>query len=420
MSLVHELPRRHDARAEARTRAGPQVYRYRYPNADMALGHTGKSTSTAATSSRSTQTTGSPAASGSAPIALDMKSAFDDNGTPDNFADDKPRGTPLPCRYAAELVGAAVQHRRDGRWTASTASGPGTDDLDVPTWLASARPRSQGVRYLGSVLPPGPRRGWRRDPAFDSQDIDFNHETELTPLRPLPDRHRRARRRRAPAGRRPARAGVDNTKGNGGVHAYRVDRLTTTARRPRPRRPAGLRARPDRRRRRSTARRSAPGRRRPSAPRTCSSRSRARTGSSWAGTRRARRSSTSPRTPNGTIDFKEAGCFIPAEREHVGLAHLQGAGEPERHLHLLGRHGRLQPRRERAQHHRRLQGHAAGAAEAARHEGRRRKAPLAQAAAHHAVHRPLVDVEVLVWVERAVVGIGERPGVDGAEDDLVA
>jgi hypothetical protein len=30
-------------------------------------------------------------------IMLDMAGAFDDNGTPDNFLDDKPNGTPLPC-----------------------------------------------------------------------------------------------------------------------------------------------------------------------------------------------------------------------------------------------------------------------------------------------------------------------------------
>ena len=41
---------------------------------------------------------------------------------------------------------------------------------------------------------------------------------------------------------------------------------------------------------------------------------RARTGSSWPGTRRARRSSTSPRTPNGTIDFKTPAGSSPRGR----------------------------------------------------------------------------------------------------------
>ena len=40
---------------------------------------------------------------------------------------------------------------------------------------------------------------------------------------------------------------------------------------------------------------------------------------------------------NGTIDFKEAGYFIPENAEPVGLPHLQGPAQLQRQLHLLRR-----------------------------------------------------------------------------------
>ena len=44
--------------------------------------------------------------SGNALIVLDMTGAFDDSGTPNDFSDDKPRGTPLPCRVRASSTAA--------------------------------------------------------------------------------------------------------------------------------------------------------------------------------------------------------------------------------------------------------------------------------------------------------------------------
>ena len=41
-------------------------------------------------------------------IMFDMKGAFDDRGTPADFRDDKPRGTPLPCRVRDSTRRAAV------------------------------------------------------------------------------------------------------------------------------------------------------------------------------------------------------------------------------------------------------------------------------------------------------------------------
>ena len=52
--------------------------------------------------------------SGNALIALDMSGAFDDMGTPTDYSDDKPRGTPLPCKERPSSSAPAVRDRRDG------------------------------------------------------------------------------------------------------------------------------------------------------------------------------------------------------------------------------------------------------------------------------------------------------------------
>ncbi len=54
-------------------------------------------------------------ASGSAALLFDIKGLFNDNGTPDDFTDDKVNGTPLPCavRDSSTAI-AAVRDRREG------------------------------------------------------------------------------------------------------------------------------------------------------------------------------------------------------------------------------------------------------------------------------------------------------------------
>ena len=47
-------------------------------------------------------------------IELDMAGAFDDRGTPADFSDDKPRGTPLPCSLRDSHRRAELPHRREG------------------------------------------------------------------------------------------------------------------------------------------------------------------------------------------------------------------------------------------------------------------------------------------------------------------
>ena len=206
----------------------PQVYRYRYPTLEMAAGHTNKGTVYGCHELEIYPDDKLTCGSGQAAIYLDMSGAFDDRGTPDP-RDDKPRGTPLPCRLRDSSTvgpfstGAKVVDCVDGE-------GVGTDDLSVAKWLASGAPSLTGVRHLGSAFHMG-RTSTSRSatPAFPStEDIDFDHEAELTTSR----RFILATDERgggvAPPGATCPTSPADNPLGNGGIHAYRLDRLRST------------------------------------------------------------------------------------------------------------------------------------------------------------------------------------------------
>jgi hypothetical protein len=215
--------------AQKRARCRPTVYRYRYPNTRMSLGHTLKTGSQAAYGCHELEVY--PAdwltcASGNTLIKLDMSGAFNDRGTPNDFSDDKPRGSPLPCRVRASstagpfTTGAKVIDCVDGR-------GQGMEDLTVPAWLESGAPSIRGVRWLGSIYHQGRGAGGTGTPAFDStQDIDFNHEAELSASgRLLIATDERGGGVLPPdAACSPA---VDIKLGNGGVHFYRTAGKTT-------------------------------------------------------------------------------------------------------------------------------------------------------------------------------------------------
>ncbi|MGH2839135.1 MAG: hypothetical protein ACRDJY_12410, partial [Thermoleophilaceae bacterium] len=75
----------------------PQVYRYRWPDvgyASSSLFHTGAACHELEIYPDDRIT----CAAVDATLLLDFSNAFDDNGTPNNYSDDTPRGTPLPCR----------------------------------------------------------------------------------------------------------------------------------------------------------------------------------------------------------------------------------------------------------------------------------------------------------------------------------
>lgn len=226
MSSCMGFPAGTDPQAK-RDRCRPVVYRYRYPSLAMAQGHTNKGTVYGCHELEVYPDDRLTCGSGQAMIELDMKGAFDDRGTPNDFSDDKPRGTPLPCTLrdsstaaASFRTGAKVTDCVDGQ-------GAGTDDLTVAKWLTSGAQSLEGVRHVGTAFHQGrTSTDQSATPAFDStEDIDFDHEAELTTSR----RFALATDERgggvAPPGASCPTSPADNPIGNGGIHAYRTDRL---------------------------------------------------------------------------------------------------------------------------------------------------------------------------------------------------
>jgi hypothetical protein len=212
---------------ERRDSCRPQVYRYRYPSAAIALGHTEKRTIYGCHELEIYADDRLTCGSGAAAIVFDMRNAFNDNGTPANYRDDRPRGRggPLPCRVrdssSAEpfFTTAQVTDCVDG-------TGEGTQDLDIPSWLAAGKPGElMGVRHIGSAHHMGRGAGGTITTYDSTQDVDFDHELEYSASR----RYLIATDERgggvAPPGATCPTSPADNPQGNGGVHFYRTDRL---------------------------------------------------------------------------------------------------------------------------------------------------------------------------------------------------
>jgi hypothetical protein len=215
--------------AAKRAACRPQVFRYRYPELSMSQGHTNKGTIYGCHELEVYPDDRLTCGSGGALLTFDISGVFDDNGTPGDFTDDKLRGRPLPCRVRDSssppnlTTGAKVTDCVDG-------TGAGTDDLTVAKWLQSGAPSLAGVRFLGAAYHQGRNATDQVPPAFDStQDIDFDHEAEYTTSR----RFLLATDERgggvAPPGATCPPAPGDNPVGNGGIHAYRTDALRSSA-----------------------------------------------------------------------------------------------------------------------------------------------------------------------------------------------
>ena len=197
----------------------PQVYRYRWPSPLIALGHTADALAGCHELEIYPNDT-LTCASINATLYFDLSGAFDDNGTPDVYTDDKPRGTPLPCSVRGSTSPAPYT---TGAKVTDCVVGANAQDLTVPVWLAIGAPSLEGVRHLGTAFHQG-----RGGPYPATEDVDVSHEAELTGSR----RFILATDERG-GGVTPPGATctpvVDNKDGNGGIHAYRVDRLLTTS-----------------------------------------------------------------------------------------------------------------------------------------------------------------------------------------------
>jgi hypothetical protein len=218
---------------EKQDRCRPQVYRYRYESVALAQGHTNKTGPNGVFGCHELEVYPDDrlaCAGGNASILFDVSGAFDDNGTPGNFTDDKPRGTPLPCRVRpSSSVGGFDTDAEVTDCVVGQGNAP-ENDLGVEQWIKSGAPSLGGVRWIGSAYHQGRETTENSaTPDFSSsQDIDFSHEAELTHS----GRYMLASDERgggiAPPGAS-CSPGADNPTGNGGIHAYRVDRLLRRA-----------------------------------------------------------------------------------------------------------------------------------------------------------------------------------------------
>ena len=212
---------------EKRTRCKPQVFRYRYPSAGMALGHTIQDSIYACHELEVYPDDRLMCGSGGALIGLDMSRAFDDNGTPNDFSDDRPRGTPLPCNVRPS---SSAPPFTTGAMVTDCVEGAGGADLNVASWLAAGAPSLEGVKYLGSIHHQGRDATGATAPFNSDEDIDFNHEAELTHsgnfLIATDERGGGVLPPGASCGAAPGEASA-NPLGNGGVHFFRADALHT-------------------------------------------------------------------------------------------------------------------------------------------------------------------------------------------------
>ena len=216
---------------EKRAACRPKVYRYRWSSADIALGHTLQNTIWGCHELEVYPDDTLTCGAGAALIELDMSGAFNDNGTPTDFTDDKPRGTPLPCKMRASSSAppfgttAMVTDCVDGE---NDAGGPGglspTQDLTIPGWIAQGSPSLEGVRYVGTIHHQGRAATGELAPFNSDEDIDFNHEAELSGSGNLLIATDERGGGILPPGAT-CFQGPGNPQGNGGVHFFKRSAL---------------------------------------------------------------------------------------------------------------------------------------------------------------------------------------------------
>ena len=206
----------------------PQVYRYRWPTKDFARSSTYRATG-ACHELEIYPDDRIVCAALMSTLLLDFSGAFDDNGTPTDYSDDKPRGTPLPC--AVRESSTVAEPWTTGAFVTDCVIGEEGQSLRVPDWLQlNPRPSLEGVEKLGAAHHMGFENQQQQNvrPAYDStKDIFVAHEAELTQS----GRYILTTDERGggvlPVGASCTPAG-DNVLGNGGIHAFPVDKLGTT------------------------------------------------------------------------------------------------------------------------------------------------------------------------------------------------
>ena len=153
-------------------------------------------------------------------VVLDISGAFDDNGTPNDFTDDIPRGTPLPCEVRASTS------------LLTPTAAPIIDcsaNLDNVSWFEAGAPSLEGVELIGFVNHGGGLKILEGElPPFTvNQDVFASHEAELTHSGDFLIVSDESGGASIPPFASCGVPNAQNTVGNGGLHVFAVDRLLT-------------------------------------------------------------------------------------------------------------------------------------------------------------------------------------------------
>jgi hypothetical protein len=216
-----------------RAQCDPKVWRYRYPTTEMGLGHTVKDSVFGCHELEVYPNDRITCAAGVALITLDAAGAFDDRGTPADYSDDVPRGTPLPCRRRPSSSSRLAVPNAPSFFTAASvidcvAGGPnGTVNLRVAGWRDIGSPSWEGVRHVGSVHHQGGSDQASEARFPPTEDIIFDHEAEYSHSGNLLIATDERGGGALPPGATCTQNNA-NARGNGGVNFYRADRLRTT------------------------------------------------------------------------------------------------------------------------------------------------------------------------------------------------
>ena len=208
----------------------PKVYRYRWPTALIAVGHTHDGGGSGGCHELEIYPDDTLTCAGiTTTLYFDLSGAFNDNGTPSYFGDDTPRGTPLPCRVRPSS--SAVFWPTGAFVTDCADTNPNTpgNELDIEGWKAIGSPSLQGVRHIGTVFHQG--RNGNLPPMYPAtEDVDVSHEAEKTESRRFILTTDERGGGVLPPGSTcvgPPQFSSGDPLMNGGIHAYAIDRLLT-------------------------------------------------------------------------------------------------------------------------------------------------------------------------------------------------
>ena len=216
--------------ADKRSRCRPSVFRYRWGSREIADGHTDKQFVFGCHELEIYPDDRLVCGAGPALMLFDMAGAFDDRGTPNDFTDDTPRGRPLPCSTRDSSSAGPLKIMPPHQVVDCVLGGANrTTPLTVPGWLDIGAPSLEGVRHLGSVHHEGGHPGTSTDPVHvypSPEDLAFNHEAELSHSGNLLIATDERGGGVTPPGASCTQNDA-NPMGNGGIHFFRADRLRT-------------------------------------------------------------------------------------------------------------------------------------------------------------------------------------------------